>query len=188
MIRTRVEKMNKKILLGMLSVAFVAIIGVAVLSNTRTSATISMTARTGNVVSLATYEDCTATRLATNHDFGPVTQGNHYEWSIFVKNIGTDLLYIVYLPTDIVQGGGQTHLIVTCTVMKYGLPCQLETPPPTNHTVPETLPEKNVNTPTLGFPLEPTKMIKIDVDLYVASVVSGASYNWLFLIEGATGD
>jgi hypothetical protein len=171
---------KKKALLAMVGIALVAIIGIPVLSNMWTSASIQMHCAPADIVTLGLFEDCDLTIPATVHDWDGVSQGNRYEYSVFVKNTGTKKLYITYLPTDIWDTDHQSHLILTVKVVKFGLPCQLSD-------ISFVLPEKDPTNPTLGFALDPTKVIKLDIELYVESVVSGMSYDWTFYIYGATG-
>jgi hypothetical protein len=172
---------KKKALFAMVGIALMAIIGIPVLTNMWTSASISMHCAPADIVTLALFEDCDLTKPATVHDWDGVTQGNTYEYSIFVKNTGSRALYITYLPTDIWDADKQSHLVITCKVILSGTQCQLLTPQ--NY----VLPEKDPALPANGFLLNPTKVIKIDIELFVESVVSGMSYDWTFIIYGATG-
>jgi hypothetical protein len=167
-------------LFAVISIALVSVVGYGALSNMWTSAIIHMHCGTASAVTLALYEDCDRTVLATIHDWDGVSQGQHYEWSIFVYNSADLGLYITYLPTDIWFNDNQTHFIITVNVVKFGLPCQL-------NDVNAILPEKDYARPTNGYWVPSRKMIKIDIDFYVESTVSGRSYDWDFTIYGATG-
>jgi hypothetical protein len=171
---------RKKALLAIVGIALVAIVANQALSNYWTSAVIHMHCAPAQTVTVALFEDCGMLTPATSHDWDGVSQAQHYEWSIFVYNTGSMGLYITYLPTDKWFDDNQTHFVMTCTVVKFGLPCQLDT-------VNVSLPEKVAAAPATGYFLPATKMIKIDIDFYVESVVSGGSYDWDFTIYGATG-
>lgn len=171
----------RKAIFVLIGIALVGIVGFTALSNMWTSAVIRMHAAPGGSLNLILFEDCDMVTPATAHDWDGITQGQHYEWSLFVYNPpGSVGLYITYLPTDLWFNDNQTHLVITVNVVKFGLPCQLAD-------VLEPLPEKNPATPSLGYWLPATKMIKLDIDLYVESVVSGATYDWDFTVFGATG-
>jgi hypothetical protein len=174
-------KMSRgKALFVILGIALVAVAGYQVMSNMWTSSVIHMHAAPSQSVTLALYEDCARLTPATAHDWDGVSQGQHYEWSLFVYNTGSMGLYITYLPTDVWFNDNQTHFIITVNVVKFGLPCQL-------NDVSVALQEKNYLLPTNGYFLPATKMIKLDIDLYVESTVSGGSYDWDFTVFGATG-
>ncbi len=172
---------KKKILLALLGIALVSVAGYTALSNMWTSAKIVMHCAPATSVSLALFEgmDCAALNGTTTHNWDGVTQGQTYEWSLFVKNTGSMGLYITYLPTDVWFNESQTHFIIMCKVVKFGLPCQLNDE---NF----TLPEKVAANPVNGFLLPPNKMCKIDVELFVESTVSNSVYEWDFFIYGAT--
>jgi hypothetical protein len=170
----------RKAIFVLIGIALVSIVGFSALSNMWTSAVIRMHAAPATSVTLALFEDCGKLIPATAHDWDGVTQGQHYEWSIFVFNTGSMGLYITYLPTDIWFDTNQTHFLITVNVVKFGLPCQLAD-------VSAALPEKNPATPALGYWLPATKMIKLDIDFFVDSTVSGGVYDWDFTVYGATG-
>lgn len=170
----------KKAIFVILGILLVSIAGYAALSNMWTSATISMHAAPANNVTVALFQDCDKLLPATAHDWDGVSQGQHYEWSLFVYNTGSMGLYITYLPTDKYFDENQTHFYITVKVVKFGLPCQL-------NDANQTLLEKIPLTPAQGYWLPPTKMIKLDIDLFVDSTVSGGDYSWDFTIYGATG-
>jgi hypothetical protein len=171
----------RKAIFVLIGIALVSIVGFSALSNMWTSTSISMHAAPGGSLNLRLFEDCAMLTPATVHDWDGITQGQHYEWSLFVYNPpGSVGLYITYLPTDLWFNDNQTHLIITVNVVQFGLPCQLS---PAS----QALPEKNPLTPANGYFLPATKMIKLDIDLFVESVVSGAVYDWQFTVYGATG-
>jgi hypothetical protein len=125
--------------------------------------------------------DCANLLPATAHDWDGVMEGNVYEYSLFIKNSGAQALYITYLPTDFWANENQTHFIITVNVVKFGIPCQL------NDITPVPLPEKNYLNPTLGYLLTPGKMIKVDIELTVISVVVPGTYDWDFTVYGSSG-
>jgi hypothetical protein len=175
---------KKKALFALLGIALVCFAGYTTLSTMWASATIKMHAMPAGGISVAVtlWEGmvCTDILPATAHDWDGVMEGNVYEWSLFIKNSGAELLYITYLPTDFYANDNQTHFILTCNVVMFGIPCQLNDIPK----VP--LPEKNYLVPTNGYPLTPGKMIKIDIELTVISVVVPGTYDWDFVVYGAT--
>lgn len=183
--------MNKKLLFVVLAVALVATCAtVSVLSDTWLDSFITLTAQTGSLQSMAIYTDCAATTVATSHDFGVVTQGNTYEWTIYVLNTGSEQMIITYFPTDKTFDGGQSSFTINVNVIEYGVPCQMTDNiplPPSIVSLPYVLPEKNVAIPEIGFPLMPTKMVKLDIMLTVNRVVVGRSYNIEFEVSGVAG-
>src|SRR3990170_6563356 len=94
------EKVNKKILLGILCIAVVAIAGASVLADTYKSKTVRFYVNSGGSQDICLFDDCWALRKATDwHQ--PVTEGNTYEYALYVLNTGTEMVYITYLPTDV---------------------------------------------------------------------------------------
>ena len=182
--------MNKKLVLGILAIAIVAAAASAtVLSDTWLDTFITLNMHTGSLQSLGVFTDCAATVTATSHDFGVVTQGNTYEWTIYVYNTGSDAMNITYLPTTYapVPLGGQVNILIKVDVIEYGAPCQMSPnviAPPPGFTLPYALEEKLASQPSLGWPLMPTKMIKLDIKLTVNSVVVGGVYAIPFEIAG----
>lgn len=170
----------KKAIFVLLGIVLVSVAGYSALSNMWTSAVIKMHAAPASSVTLALFEDCNKLVPATAHDWDGISQNQHYEWSIFVYNTGSMGLYITYLPTDVWFDTNQTHFVITVNAVMFGLPCQLST-------VNASLPEKNPAIPSQGYWLPATKMIKLDIDLYVDSTVSGGVYDWDFTVYGATG-
>jgi hypothetical protein len=146
--------------------------------------------RTGSLQSLAIYEDCAGTVVAMSHDFGIVTQGNTYEWTMYVLNTGSEAMQITYLPSHYMENGGQSSFTINVNVIEYGVPCQMSPnviTPPAGHSLPEALPEKVPSQPNLGWPLMPTKMIKLDIILHADAVIVGANYVIMFEISGVAG-
>jgi hypothetical protein len=167
------EKMNKKLLLGILCVAVVAIAGTAAFSDTWLSRYKNIVLKTGSSQNILLFDDCEA-RIPVYDNYQNVQQGGLYEFAIYVLNTGTAPVYITYLPTDININGGQTRFHVTVQVIGFGMPCEMianNIPLPTGiASLPYNLPEKNTATPTAGFPLSPNKMIKLDITVRVDSV------------------
>jgi hypothetical protein len=167
------KEMNKKLLLGILCVAVIAISASAALSDTWLSKFKSIYVKTGSSQGICLYDDCNAERVA-GMEVQAVQQGGSYEFAVYVLNTGTAPVYITYLPTDINTDGGQTRFHITVQVIGFGMPCEMianNIPLPTGiASLPYNLPEKNVNTPTAGFPLNPNKMIKLDITVRCDSV------------------
>jgi archaellum component FlaG (FlaF/FlaG flagellin family) len=165
--------MNKKLLLGVLCIAVVALGAASVVADTWMSRIVNFSFTTGTSQNIELFRDCSAT-LAPETWNQMVTQGNTYEYTLYVENDGTELLYITYLPTNVVFDAGQTRFYVTVAVINFGVACQMtdnNIPLPTGITsLPFALPEKNVNAPNAGFPLAPNKMIKLDVMVRCDSV------------------
>jgi hypothetical protein len=111
-----------------------------------------------------------------------VSQDQTYEFPIYVRNTGTRALYITYRPHDVYFDDGQSHFVLDCFVVEEGLPCQM------SNVGPLQLPEKIPSHPNMGYLLNPGKVIKVLIELYVDSLVSGRCYDWDFQIHGATGD
>jgi hypothetical protein len=111
-----------------------------------------------------------------------VSQEQTYEFPIYVQNTGARALFITYTPHDVYFDDGQTHFVIDCFVVEEGLPCQM------TKISPIQLPEKNPFHPVQGYLLNPGKVIKIIIEFYVDSLVSGSSWDWQFTIYGATGE
>ena len=115
-------------------------------------------------------------------------QGNYYEWTFYVLNNGAQQVYLSYLPTTYSADGGQTKITINVNAIQYGVPCEMAdnhlNPPLSSNALPYALPEKNVAVPTNGFLLMPTKMVKLDVILYVSSIVEGVTETIPFEIAG----
>ena len=164
--------MNKKLLLGILCIAIVAVAASGVYADTWLSKFKNIVLRTGSSQNICLFDDCAAT-IPVYDNYQNVQQGGSYEFAIYVLNVGTAPVYITYLPTDISTNGGQTRFHITVNVIGFGLPCEMTAnniPLPTGFTLPYALPEKNVNVATTGFPLSPNKMIKLDITVRVDSV------------------
>ena len=181
--------MNKKLLVGALAIALIAVFGASVFSDTWLDTNLTLTASTAATQSMQIFVDCAATTPATSHNFGAIAQGNMYEWTIYVLNTGSEGMWISYLPTSVSGVGGQTALTIKVLVLQYGVPCEM-----TDNNIPLTgtgvtvlpfpLPEKNTAVPSQGFYLMPTKMIKLDIQLTAVSVNVGAQYTIPFEIAG----
>ena len=166
--------MNKKILLGILCVAAIAVVGTAAFADTWLSKYNSIYIKTGSSQEICLFKDCDAHWVADDGWCESVEQDGTYEFSLYVLNTGSRLVYITYLPTDFSANAGQTRFRVTVQVIGYGMPCQMianNIPLPTGITqLPYALPEKIIANPTAGFPLNPNKMIKLDITVAVLSV------------------
>lgn len=172
--------MSRKLVAGILIIAIAAMSVTRVLMLTWTSCTIHMHAGTASVVNIGQFSDCACTMPIDAWDWDGITQGNTYELHVFVKNTGTEGIYLTYLPTVIEFYDGQATFIITVTVIEKGLPCQLYLVDPQF-----VLPEKDIGMPAQGFWLEPGKVVKVDIQIYVAAVVSGGVYDWDFTFYGA---
>jgi hypothetical protein len=165
------EKMNKKLLLGVLCIAVIAVAGASVLADTYFSKKVKFYINSGGSQDICLFNDCWAQSAASDWT-QPVTEGNTYEYAIYVLNVGTEQVYITYLPTDINKDTGQTRFHITVNVIEFGMTCQMDgqVPRPTGFIIPYALPEKNTANPTAGFVLAPNKMIKLDISLRVDAV------------------
>ncbi len=167
--------MNKKLLLGILAVAIVAIAGTAAYADTWMSKFNNIYIRTGSTQEVKLFCDCDA-RFEVQPWTQAVEEDGIYEFSLYVLNTGTSPLYITYLPTDFNPNAdaGQTRMHIAVQVIGFGLPCQMianNIPLPTGiASLPYTLPEKSTANPTAGFPLASNKMIKLDITLTVQSL------------------
>ena len=180
--------MNKKLLLGVLCIAVVAFGATAVVADTWMSRLLTFTFRTGSMQSMSLWKDCNK-MYAPEPWVQSVSQGNTYEYTLYVFNDGTELVYITYLPTDVTTDGGQTRFHITVDVINYGVPCQMTDNnlqlPTGVLSLPFALPEKSIANPSAGFPLGPNKMIKLDVMVRVDSVDLGteSSAGWIVPFE-----
>jgi len=166
------KKMNKKLLLGILCIAVVGIAATSVFADTWLSKYKPIWVKTGSSQGICLFDDCYAMR-PSNDEFQCVEQGGVYEFAVYVLNTGTAPVYITYLPTDINIDGSQTRFHITVDVIGYGMPCEMianNIIPPAGITLPYSLPEKSTAAPTAGFPLNPNKMIKLDISVRVDSV------------------
>jgi archaellum component FlaG (FlaF/FlaG flagellin family) len=171
--------MNKKIVASLAIVAIAIAAAYGVYSMTWTSARISMTAGSASLYTIGLFQDCMTTNPFTAHDWDGVVQGQEYEVTLYVKNTGTVALYVTYLPTDLSFDLDQTRFTITVNVIEGpATPCQL------NPITPVLMPEKNPLVCNNGFLLNPGKVIKIDIVLTVASLVSGGHWAWDFDIFG----
>ena len=171
--------MDKK-LIGILAVVLVASVGSsAFYSMTWTDSRITMTAGTSSVVALGLYADCACCTPFTSHNWDGVVEGQMYEVAVYVKNNGTQAVYVTYTPGSLAFDGAQTRFRINVSVLEGpALPCQLLPITPT------PLPVKNPLVCENGFLLLPGKVIKLDVVLLVDSVVAGGSWSWTFFISG----
>jgi hypothetical protein len=167
------KKMNKKLLLGILCIAVIGIAATSAFADTWLSKYKNIYLKTGSSQGICLFDDCNALCPATDV-VQAVQQGGSYEFAVYVLNTGTAPVYITYLPTDVSTDGGQTRFHIDVQVIGFGMPCEMianNIPLPAPVTsLPWALPEKNVNAPTAGFPLNPNKMIKLDITISVASV------------------
>jgi hypothetical protein len=123
------------------------------------------------------------------HNFGMVSEGNTYEWPIYVVNNGSKQVYITYLPTTFSYDYGQTSGKIVVTVIAYGLPCEtagLLSPPLCPNQLPYNLPEKDPAHPLTGFLLMPNKVIKLDVKLTINSIMADQTYLMYLDIAGVS--
>lgn len=172
--------MTRKLLFSIVGLALIAVTGIAALNATWTSCTIIMHAGTATVVTIAQYEDCTMTIPLDTYDWNGIVQAETYQMEYYVLNTGTVGLYITYLPTDLTFYDDQARMTIWVTVIEWGNnACQDN---PENF----PLPEKDPFNPILGYFLGPGKWIKLRVEMYVDSVVSGGVYDWDFVIHGST--
>jgi hypothetical protein len=171
--------MNKKIS-AILAVVLVAVAGAtAAMSMTWTESRISMTAGSASIVTIGLYEDCATTIPFTTYDWDGVVQGQEYEVTCYVKNTGTQAVYISYTPSALSFDGAQTRFRLNVTVIEGpATSCQL------NPISPTFLPIKNPLVCENGFLLLPGKVIKVDIILLVDSLVSGGTWAWNFDIAG----
>jgi len=200
-----------KKLLGILTVALIAVIGgSAAYSMTWTSARVSMMARTSSVVSIGLFQDCACNIPFMSHDWGGVVQNQTYEVTCYVRNTGSQAVYLTFttsggegggsilavMPNGENEGelrafpppprqesiwfdGGQTRFSVNVNVIEGpATPCQLF---PCELVY---LPSKDPMICESGFLLHPGKVVKIDIELLVYSVVAGGNWHWNFYIEG----
>jgi hypothetical protein len=172
-VKSGVEKLNKKILLGILCVAVIAIAGTAAFADTWLSQFNNIYIKTGTTQEIKLFDDCDA-KYEVQPWTQAVEQGGVYEFALYVLNTGTKQVYITYLPTDFSSDAGQTRMHITVQVIGFGMPCQMianNIPLPTGvASLPYNLPEKSIGNPTAGFPLAPNKMIKLDVTVRVDSL------------------
>jgi len=181
-------EISRRKLAVVIGVALIAVMGIAAYSSTTTfvPCRITMYADPALEWTLGQFQECAAINPFTSYDWDGVVEGEYYQCPVYVKNTGTVGLYITYLPTDVWLSEDpvgsrsyQTHFIITCFVIEHGMPCELY---PVNP--PVQLPEKSIANPTGGFYLHPGKVIKVDIVLFVESVVVGEDYTWEFTFWG----
>jgi hypothetical protein len=172
-VKSGVEKLNKKILLGILCVAVIAIAGTAAFADTWLSKFNNIYLKTGSSQEIKLFDDCDA-KYETSDLVQHVEQDGVYEFALYVLNTGTSAVYITYLPTDVSVDAGQTRFHITVQVIGFGMPCQMianNIPLPAGiSSLPYNLPEKSIANPTSGFPLASNKMIKLDITVRVDSL------------------
>jgi hypothetical protein len=211
--------MKKKALIGILAIAVAAICVMTIAADTWVDVLvpIGFTADPAGTqgssgVSIGLYTDCYLTApvapaatnpglplfwiwrdglpIAVAHNFGMVSEGNTYEWPIYVVNNGSKQVYITYLPTNFIADSGQTSGSITVTVIAYGLGCETSgttlVPPLASNALPYNLPEKNAATPQIGFLLMPNKVIKLDVKLTINSIMADQTYYMYLDIAGVS--
>jgi len=171
--------MNRKTV-GILSIALVAMLTMTyAVSMTWTSSKISMTAGSASIISLGIYEDCDTTIPFCSHDWNGVVQDQVYEVTVYVRNTGTEAVYLTYLPTDLSFDHDQTRMTTRVYIIEGpATPCQLN---PVDR-IP--LPEKIPTYCDQGFLLTPGKVVKLDIELFVHSLVAGGTWAWDFFIYG----
>jgi hypothetical protein len=200
--------MNKKMLLGILAIAVAAIVAVPALMDTWNSCTITMHASSGESAGIGQFTDCLATTPLTSYNWGLLAQDQEYQMSVYVKNTGNQAvrLYFYAYPTSPnawipnVPGGvfpGDCTIyfnnqqvqfdLEMCALTEEGIPCQLTDP---NYQSGVCVPCKFVNgfinTEVSQVVLHPGKVQKFDVRLFTNSLVTGATYDFTFTIEGKT--
>ena len=174
-------EISRKRLTAIIGVALIIAMSISALSSTITfvPCKITMYADPTINISLGQFKECTCTTPFNSYDWDGVVEGEHYQCPIYVKNTGTIGLYITYLPTDVLLIDDQTHFIITCYVLEFGMECELYRVDP-----PVQLPEKDIANPGAGFYLPPGKVAKIDIVLFVDRVVVGENYQWEFAFWG----
>ena len=182
---------TRKILAGIFAVVALISVGSAA-TLTWTSCTITMHAGTASTVDIGQYTDCACTIPIDTYDWNGVTQGNHYELHVYVKNEGTEAVHLSFVALDASGYDGTTGFVdqvsfydgqavfnMSISILEKGLPCQL-------YDDSGDLPVKDIVLNQQGPILEPGKVYKVDVKLDVLMVVSGGSYDWTPIFEGAT--
>ena len=112
-------------LIGILAIAIIGTCAAAtVMSDTWLDSFLTLTAHTGSLQSMGIFDNCDGTIVVTAHDFGTVTQGNSYEWTVYVLNTGSEQMRITYLPTIVTFDAGQSSFTINVDVISYGVPCQ----------------------------------------------------------------
>ncbi len=171
--------MNRK-LLSALAICLIVVAGASFAwTMTWTETKVTMTAGTASLVSIGLFQDCATTIPFTTYDWDGVVQGQEYEVTAYVKNVGNQAVYISYTPGALNFDGAQTRFRVNVSVLEGpATPCQLQPISPV------FLPIKNPLVCNNGFLLLPGKVIKVDIVLLVDSVVSGGTWSWSFFIAG----
>ena len=202
--------MNKKLLLGILSIALVAAIGVPALMDTWNSCTITMHASTGELAGIGQFTDCLCTTPLNTYNWGSLAQEQTYEMPVYVKNTGNQAvkLYFYAYPTSAnkwiptligtVYPGFSTiyfnnqqasFSFVMTAITHEGAPCELDTVNynPGYGDVPCKFDSSGmiVSGPS-GIVLDAGKVQKFDVKMTTGSLVNGATYDFTFTIDGKT--
>lgn len=158
----------------------IAIMGTtAAFSMTWTENSITMTAGSASLVSIGIFQDCAATVPFTSYDWDGVVEGQQYEVTMYVKNTGKQAVYITYSPADQGFPYADTRFRIEAYIIEGpGTSCQLL---PTN---PTQLSVKNPLVCENGFLLNPGKVVKISVELFIDSLVTGGHWSWDFFVAG----
>ena len=182
---------KRNILVGLFAAVALLSVGSAA-TLTWTSCVITMHAGTASTVDIGQYTDCMCTIPIDTYDWNGVSQGNHYELHVYVRNEGTEAVLLTFSAEDdrgfkgtvgLIDNlrfyDGQAQMNMSVTSLEKGLPCQLYA-----HSM--DMPCKEIENNQIGILLEPGKVLKVDVKLDVIMVVSGGSYDWTFTFHGAT--
>jgi hypothetical protein len=200
--------MNKKLLLGVLSIAIVAVIGIPALMNNWSSCLITMHVGTDNgASSIGQFSDCLCTCPITSYNWGNLAQDQTYEMTVYVKNTGTVSVYLFYyvypkganawiptIPSGVYPGDNSTYFnnqeasfeFNVTDITHEGAVCELDTVYyPGYHILPckyiRTGPE---NAPT-GFTVATSSCVILDpgkVQKFDVKMTTGS------LVNGATYD
>ena len=171
--------MNDKLLV-FLTVALVAVIGFSVVySMTWTESAVTMTAGTSSTVAIGLFQDCSTTIPFTAYNWGDVVGGQEYEVTCYVKNNGNQAVYLSFQPGGVAFDDLQTHFRIATNVIEGpATSCQLLPITPTPLPLTDSFVCEN------GFFLNPGKVVKIDIIMFVDWVSTGGSWSWDFLIAG----
>jgi len=176
---------SKKISAAIVAVVLAAVSILSVWAMTSTWSTITMSATSGaaNLVTLNEFQDCLTTVPVTSHSWGVIAQDQTYEKAVYIKNTGNMGIYVTYLQRDYWFYDNQAHFTIVPYIIEFGLPCQL------NAVSPRVMMwEKKVtmDPPTDGYWLDPGKVIKVDIELHVNTIVAGGNYNFNLTFYGLT--
>ena len=97
---------RKKLVLVLIAAALAVSVGVVAWAQTWADRTLSCTCVVDCFADLEVYEECACLTIVTTLDFGDVHAGNLYEQAVYIRNIGTEKIWVTYDPHDFTEDPG----------------------------------------------------------------------------------